>query len=198
MSLVPWFRWSDTSPRLTPRSPAEMVIETLMMELDWQTKEAEKQHRERENEYRKIRTGVDYSWLATPPRNAYDLSPGERLQLEDTCTKIHPSYCGPMILRFRQLIAEYEPEVHEVSQLFRSVLQEVLEKMKEEEDVRKLTKQWNMRSRGSLSLTTFRTRSRISPFASDIRTISEDVERDIHPTPRVWSMPEFQMHKDNN
>lgn len=79
-----------------------MVVETLMMELSWQMKQAEKQQRERENEYRKIKTGVDYGWLVSYPKQSYDISPGERLQLEDMCTKIHPSYCGPVILRYRE------------------------------------------------------------------------------------------------
>lgn len=95
--------------------------------------------------------------------------------------------CAP---RFRQLLAEREPEVQEVARLFRSVLQEALEKMKQEEEAHKLTRQWSLRPRGSLS--SFKTRTRIAPIASDIRTISEDVERDAPPPPRTWSMPEFR------
>ena len=97
--------------------------------------------------------------------------------------------------RFRQLMAEQEPEVQEVSRLFRSVLQEVLERMKQEEEAHKLTRQWSLRPRGSLA--TFRSRARITPFASDIRTISQDVERDAPPPPRTWSMPEFRAQKED-
>ncbi|KAM6218896.1 protein RD3 [Rhynchocyon petersi] len=192
MSLISWLRWSETPLRLSSQSPAEMVLDTLMMELLEQMREAERQQWERSNASKKIRTGVDYSWLANTPRPTYDLSPGERLQLEDVCAKIHPSYCGPAILRFRQLVAEHEPAVQEVARLFRSVLQEVLERMKEEEEAHRLTRQWSLRPRGGLALATFKTRARISPFASDIRTISEDVERDAPPPPRAWSMPEFR------
>lgn len=92
-------------------------------------------------------------------------------------------------------MAEQEPKVQEVARLFRSVLQEVLERMKEEEEAHKLTRQWSLRPRGSLALTTFKTRARIYPFASDIHTISEDVERDTPPPPRTWSMPEFRTPK---
>jgi hypothetical protein len=99
MSLIPWLRWNDTPPRLSARTPAEMVLETLMMELAGQMREVERQQRERRSAVRKICTGVDYSWLANTPRPTYDISPGERLQLEDVCAKIHPSYCGPAILR---------------------------------------------------------------------------------------------------
>nr|XP_056709807.1 protein RD3 [Euleptes europaea] len=196
MSLTSWFRWNDPPRRMSQRSPTEMVIETLMMELGWQIKEAEKQQRDRENEYRKVKTGVDYSWLINYQKLSYDISPGERLQLEDLCSKIHPSYCGPVVFRFRQLIAEYEPEALEVSRLFRSALHEVIEKMKEEEEAKKLARQWNTKHKTSLSLTTFKPRSRISPFSSNIKTISEDVERGTDPTRRVWSMPEFRNTRD--
>ncbi|XP_069464619.1 protein RD3 [Ambystoma mexicanum] len=191
MSLSSWFRWNDPQCRISQRSPVDMVIETLMMELNWQLKQAERQQREREKEYRKITTGVDYSWLVSYPRHGYEISPGERLQLEDSCSKVHPSYCGPVILRFRQLIAEYDPEVQEVASLFRSVLTEAFEKMKEEEESKKLANQWNTRRALSLSLTTFKSRSRIYPFNSDIKTISEDVEQSGDRARRVWSMPEF-------
>ncbi|XP_020650314.1 protein RD3 [Pogona vitticeps] len=196
MSLASWFGWNEPPSRIAQRSPTEMVVETLMMELSWQIKEAEKQQRERENEYRKIKTGVDYGWLVSYPKHNYDISPGERLQLEDMCSKIHPSYCGPVIIRFRQLVTEYEPEAPEVSRLFRSVLQDAIEKSKEEEEAKKLAKQWNTKQKSSLSLTTFKSRARISPFSSDIKTISEDVERGTDPTRRVWSMPEFRSTKD--
>ncbi|XP_069624642.1 protein RD3 [Ranitomeya imitator] len=197
MALTSWFRWNEPNLRLTQRNPADMVVETLMMELSWQMKQAEKQQRERENEYRKIKTGVDYSWLVNYPKHSYDISPVERLQLEESCSTIHPSYCGPVILRFRQMVSEYEPEVHEVPRLFRAVLQEASEKMKEEEDVKKLARQWNTKRAMSLSLTTFKSRARIYPFLSDIKTISEDVEREVEPTRRVWSMPEFRTTKED-
>lgn len=99
MSLLPWLRGNEAPPRLASRSPAEMVLETLMVELAGQMREAERQQRERSHAVRKVCTRVDYSWLASAPRPAYDLSPGERLQLEDVCAKIHPAYCGPAILR---------------------------------------------------------------------------------------------------
>lgn len=100
MSLASWFKWNEPASRISQRSPAEIVMETLMMEFGWQIKEAEKQQRERENEFRKIKTGVDYGWLVSCPKHNYDISPGERLQLEDLCSKIQPPYCGPVILRY--------------------------------------------------------------------------------------------------
>ncbi|KAE8600555.1 hypothetical protein XENTR_v10013308 [Xenopus tropicalis] len=197
MAFPSWFRWSDSQLRLPSRNPNDMVVDTLMMELGWQIKQAERLQRDKENEYRKIKTGVDYSWLVSYPKHSFDISPGERLQLEDACSKVHPSYCGPIILRFRQIVAEYDPDVKEVPHLFRSVLQEAAEKMKEEDEVKKLARQWTTKRAMSMSLTTFKSRARIYPFMSDIKTISEDVEREAEPARRVWSMPEFRTTKDD-
>ncbi|MBN3309607.1 protein RD3 [Amia ocellicauda] len=194
--MASWFRWNEPYPRHAQRSPTDMVTDTLMLELSWQMKEAEKLQRERDNEYRKIKSGVDYSWLVSYPKNTYDIAQGERLELEDVCTKIHPSYCGAVILRFRQLVTEYEPEVQEVSQIFRSVLLEALDKMKEEEEAKRLSRQWNNQRAMSLSLMTFKSRVRIYPFGSDIKTVSEDVERNGERSKRVWSLPEFRHKKE--
>nr|XP_033795367.1 protein RD3 [Geotrypetes seraphini]XP_033795368.1 protein RD3 [Geotrypetes seraphini] len=196
MSLGSWFRWSEPHCRLSQKNPMDMVTETLMTELSWQMKQAEKQQREKENEYRKIKTGVDYSWLVSYPKHSYEINPGDRSQLEDSCSKIPPSHCGSIILRFRKLLVEYEPEVQEIPQLFRTVLQETTEILKEEEEAKKLTRQWNTKRAVSLSLTSFKSRARIYPFISDIKTISEDIERSAESTQRVWSMPEFQTTKD--
>lgn len=96
--------------------------------------------------------------------------------------------------RFRQLLAEQEPDVPEVARLFRTVLHEVLERARREEEAQKLTRQW---PRGGPALAVYRPRARIEPFASDIRTISEDVERVAPPPPRTWSMPEFRAPHDD-
>lgn len=103
----------------------------------------------------------------------------------------------PRPRRFRQLLAQQEPEVQEVSRLFRAALQEALDGMKREAAAHRLTRQWSLRPRGGLALATFKARARICPFASDIPTISEDVERDTRPPPRAWSMPEFRAPKEN-
>lgn len=100
MSLLPWLRWPEAPARLMSRSPAEMVLDTLMTELLGQMREAERQQRERNQAGRTVRTGADYSWLASAPRSSCDLSPGERLQLEDVCARVPPCYCGPAILRY--------------------------------------------------------------------------------------------------
>ncbi|KAI1897702.1 hypothetical protein AGOR_G00086000 [Albula goreensis] len=198
--MASWFGWGEPYHRCAQRSPADVVTDTLMLELSWQMKEAERMQRERDNEYRRLQTGVDYGWLASYPRSTYDITAGERLALEDLCAKIHPSYCGAVMLRFRQVVVENEPEVQEVSSLLRSVLMEALDRMKEEEEAKRLSRQWNNKRAMSASLMTFRSRVRINPFGSgsEVKTVSGDVERGLDKAERakrVWSMPEFRNGK---
>lgn len=112
---------------------------------------------------------------------------------------------------------ENEPEMQEVSGLFRSVLVETLERVHEEQEVQRLTHQWNNRRSISLSLMSFKSRVRINPFGStlglksnsygseedgvDVNTVCGDVEKGLGQTTekaqRVWSMPEIR-HKGIN
>nr|XP_020459696.1 protein RD3-like [Monopterus albus] len=160
-----------------------------MLEFSWQLKEAERRQREREKEYRRLKTGVDYSWLASTPRSSYNISTGERLSLEGLCSKVPPSCCGFVILKFREAMQASEPEVEEVLGVFRSVLLEALDHLKEEQEAQHL---WINRCPKSMSLKNFRSRIKINPFGctvgltsavsdgaglSDLKTVSENVER---------------------
>lgn len=209
-AMASWFSWNEPYYRTPRRDPADVVTDTLMLELSWQLKESEKQQREKENEYRRMKTGVDYSWLASTPRSTYNISTGERLGLEDLCAKVPPSCCGLVILKFREAMQANEPEVHEVSGLFRSVLMEALDHLKEEQEAERLARQWNNKRAMSVSLMNFRSRIKINPFGStvgltsaaaegaglsDLKTVSEDVERGMdkdEKMQRVWSMPDFR------
>ncbi|KAL2082525.1 hypothetical protein ACEWY4_022343 [Coilia grayii] len=221
--MASWFGWGGEPQYRSPRrEPSEVVTDTLMLELSWQLKEAERMQRERDSEYRRLKTGVDYSWLVSTPRNNFDISAGERIGLEELCARVPPAQCGNVILRFREVLEENEPEVQEVSGLFRSVLLESLERMREEEEAQRLSQQWNSRQRAvSMSLLSFHSRVRINPFGSttrltatanggpgdayepEVKTVSEDVERGLGTVPgmragsngrapRVWSMPDFR------
>lgn len=103
-----------------------------------------------------------------------------------------------------------EPEVLEVSGLFRSVLMEALDHLKEEQEAQRLARQWNNKRAMSIPLMNFRSRIKINPFGStvgltsaaaegaglnDLKTVSEDVERGMEReerSQRVWSMPDFR------
>ncbi|XP_061602469.1 protein RD3 [Cololabis saira] len=211
--MASWFSWNEPYSRSPRKDPADVVTDTLMLEFSWQLKEAERLHRERESEYRRLKTGVDYSWLASTPRSSFSISTGERLALEDLCSKVPPSCCGLVLLKFRDIMHANEPEVHEVSTLFRSVLMEALDTLKEEQEAQRLARQWNNRRAMSMN---FRSRIKINPFGSsvgltatmaegtgmsDLKTVSEDVERGRNSgerSQRVWSMPDFRYKGDNS
>lgn len=104
-----------------------------------------------------------------------------------------------------------EPEAQEVSGLFRTLLLEVLDELKEEQEAQRLARQWSSKPAMSMSLVNFRSRIRINPFGStagltstaaaaagsgmsDLKTVSQDVERGLDVkgrSQRVWSMPDF-------
>ena len=115
--------------------------------------------------------------------------------------------CCIVLHRFRDVMQANEPEAHEVSGLFRSVLLEALDHLKEEQEAQRLARQWNNKRAMSMN---FRSRIKINPFGStvgltstladatgmsDLKTVSEDVERGMNReerSQRVWSMPDFR------
>ncbi len=117
--------------------------------------------------------------------------------------------------RFREIMQANEPEVQDVSGLFRSVLLEALDQLKEEQEAQRLARQWNNKRAMSMSLVNFRSRIKINPFGStvgltsavsegaglsDLKTVSEDVERGMEGerAQRVWSMPDFRYKGANS
>lgn len=118
--------------------------------------------------------------------------------------------------RFREAVQANEPEVQEVTGLFRSILLETLDQLKEEQDAERLARQWNNKRAMSMSLMNFRSRIKINPFGStvgltsaaangtgmsDLKTVSEDVERGMEGeerSQRVWSMPDFRYKGSNS
>ncbi|XP_028649673.1 protein RD3-like [Erpetoichthys calabaricus] len=199
--MFPWslFTSLGSQPLPSPRSTEELVSETLMLEFESLLKRCEKLQYERVMEGRRRRSSVDYSWLASPPRVTFQLSPGELLELQDLCVKILPSQCGPVILRFRKLVTEYEPDVHEVSRIFRSVLCDTLdEEPQQKQDFKPPPHHWDKRRTKSLSLMSFKSRLRINPFRNTATCANEeeeqwpnDEEMGMAVARRVQSMPEI-------
>ncbi|XP_073410417.1 protein RD3-like [Dendrobates tinctorius] len=200
MFLASLFGWNDpdgSTVKLAPRSSSELVTETLMLELGSHVKRAEKQQRERLIEYRRVKNGVDYTWLASVPRQGFEVSPGDQLELRDICSKISPSQCGPVILRFRRLMMEFEPEGTEIPRLFRSVLQDFLSQ--EEEQQKTQEGRWEKRRRAK-SLATFSfkpPRLRVNPFQLE-DTHNSDTESELVTAGRARSrsMPEFSITRE--
>ncbi|KAM3920012.1 protein RD3-like [Leptodactylus fuscus] len=200
MFLAGLFGWNDpdgSAVKLAPRSSAELVTETLMLELGSHLKRAEKQQRERFIEYRRVKNGVDYTWLASVPRQGYDISPGDQLELRDICSKISPSQCGPVILRFRRLMLEFEPEGAEIPRLFRTVLQDF---MTQEEELQKTKDGRLAQRRRAKSLATFSfkpARLRVNPFQmEDAHGSDTESEMVSAGRSRSKSMPEFTMTRE--
>ncbi|KAG8564273.1 hypothetical protein GDO81_016398 [Engystomops pustulosus] len=197
MFLAGLFGWNDpdgSAVKLAPRSSEELVTETLMLELGSHLKRAEKQQRERFIEYRRVKNGVDYTWLASIPRQGFEISPGEQLDLRDLCSKISPSQCGPAILRFRRLMLEFEPDGVEIPRLFRSVIQDFVN---QEEEQRKMQDKFMTQRRRAKSLATFSfkpSRLRVNPFhLEDAHGSDTESELVSSGRARSKSMPEFTM-----
>ncbi|XP_040266000.1 protein RD3-like [Bufo bufo] len=200
MFLAGLFGWNDpdgSAVKLAPRGSAELVTETLMIELGSHLKRAEKQQRERLIEYRRVKNGVDYTWLASFPRQGYEISPDDQLELRDICSKIKPSQCGPVILRFRRLMLEFEPEGAEIPRVFRSVLQDFV--TQDEEERKTQDGRWGKRRRAkSLATFTFKpSRLRVNPFQLE-DTHGSDTESELVASGRARSksMPEFSIARE--
>nr|XP_015194305.1 PREDICTED: protein RD3-like [Lepisosteus oculatus] len=102
----------------------------------------------------------------------------------------------PTLPRVRKLVTEFEPDVHEVSRIFRSVLRDSLEEEEEREE-RRLQSRWEKRRSKSLSLVSFKSRLRVNPFRGAGSALPEDElwrgeeEAGLGLARRVRSMPEI-------
>ncbi|XP_034037244.1 RD3 domain-containing protein [Thalassophryne amazonica] len=140
MKMFPWSAVFSFEPKVPgQRTIKEMVTNTLMLELGAIVKRTERIHLERVSEGRRRRcstsSSADYSWLVnTPVPRHYQLTPNDLLELQDLCEKIPPAQCGPVIVRFRRLVSQMEPEVHEVPRLFRSVLRDCVDELSGNDD----------------------------------------------------------------
>jgi len=160
MPLGDWLK-SWTGDQLPPEKPENvMVAESILMELDYQLREADEQVRQKIHEEKsKSAGGVDYSWLSITKEKPYEVPQLERLELEEMCLKVKPDECGRVILMFRDALVR-EPDVHEIPRIMRAVICQVLEGRPKEETM----PEWVMRS--ITSLTKFRPNPRISPIHS--------------------------------
>ncbi|XP_038554618.1 RD3 domain-containing protein [Micropterus salmoides] len=167
--MFPWSAVFSLEPKVPgQRSSEELVTNTLMLELGAMVKRTERIRLERATEGRRRRRSssstADYSWLATAPTpQPYELTPNDLLELQELCAKIPPAQCGPVIVRFRRLVSQMEPEVHEVPRLFRTVLRDCVDETNGNEDMQDTPYEKQQRSK-SLSFVTFRTKFRTGQF----------------------------------
>ncbi|KAF7667616.1 hypothetical protein LDENG_00053470 [Lucifuga dentata] len=137
--MFPWSAVFSIEPKVPgQRTTEELVTNTLMLELGAMVKHTKRVRLELETQGRRRRSSsstVDYSWLAhTPNPQPYELTPNDLLELQDLCVKIPPSQCGPVIVRFRRLVTQMEPDVHEVPRLFHLVLRDCVDEMSGSDD----------------------------------------------------------------
>ncbi|KAJ0002900.1 hypothetical protein NQD34_008049 [Periophthalmus magnuspinnatus] len=168
--MFPWSAVFSIEPKVPgQRSTEELVTNTLMLELGAMVKRTERIRLERAKESRRRRRSssstADYSWLASAQTpQPYELTPNDVLELQDLCAKIPPAQCGPVIVRFRRMVSQMEPEVHEVPRMFRSVLRECVNDISDSEDLQECVFEKQQRSK-SLSFVTFRTKFRTGHFS---------------------------------
>uniref|UniRef100_A0A8C1FK23 Uncharacterized protein n=2 Tax=Cyprinus carpio TaxID=7962 RepID=A0A8C1FK23_CYPCA len=185
------FLWSSVfsrEPQVPGQlSPEELVINMLMLELGSLLKRTERLRQESSS-------SVDYSWLAAPPqKSSYEIPAGEMLELQDLCAKVSPSQCGPLILRLRKVMTEVEPEVTEVSRLFRSVLCNFLDEVEEEEASKRALKARASRSKSMSVINPLWSRVTVSRDAEDQAEEDDEDEDSIHKNRRIRSMPDISV-----
>ncbi|XP_052430768.1 protein RD3-like [Carassius gibelio] len=160
--MFPWSVVFSLEPKVPgQRTSEELVSNTLMLELGAVVKRTERIRLEKAAETRRRRrsSSVDYSWLAGPqPHVHYELTPGDVLELQDLCAQIPPHLCGPVIVRFRKLVSEFEPEVHDVPKLFRGVLRKCLDELQGDAALQNRVYRWEKQHSKSLSFVTFRSK----------------------------------------
>ncbi|XP_061644035.1 RD3 domain-containing protein [Phyllopteryx taeniolatus] len=186
--MFPWSAVFSLEPKVPgQRTSEELVTNTLMLELGAMVKRTERIRLERAAEGQRRRRSsscsssstANYSWLANAPNSQpYQLMPNDLLELQELCAKVPPSQCGPVIVRFRRLVSQMEPEVYEVPRLFRSVLRDCLEEMTGGVQHSMLMKQERSKS---LSFVTFRSKFRTGYFfgGSGPRGSRGDLEQQV-------------------
>ncbi|XP_037531717.1 RD3 domain-containing protein [Nematolebias whitei] len=165
MKMFPWSAVFSLEPKVPgQRSTQELVTNTLMLELGAMVKRTERIRLERAAEGRRRRRSssstADYSWLANNPTpQPYQLTPNDLLELQDLCAQIPPAQCGPVIVRFRRLVSQMEPEVHEVPRLFRTVLRSCVDEVNADDNGHAPAAFYEKQQRSkSLSFVTFRSK----------------------------------------
>ncbi|XP_055353790.1 protein RD3-like [Paramacrobiotus metropolitanus] len=132
-SLRAWIEWfkgeAVSNKKLPEKSESQLVSESLLHELDCAIKETEERNYQREQEERKRTQKVDYSWLIDPTRvskYSFEISQGERMEIESLCWQILPTECNKVIMQFREYLSR-EPMVQEIPVLFRACLTQTIQ-----------------------------------------------------------------------
>lgn len=131
-----------------------VVMESLLMELDYEVEQADLLRIESERRSREQAMGVDYSWLVIKPPKPYLIPQLERLELEELCMKVKPQESAVIIRMFRAALVR-EPLVEDIPKIFRAVIIQLLEGRPTEETIPEWVKK---------NLTRLRPTARIVPL----------------------------------
>lgn len=180
---------SDVPPA---KPDSVLVAETLMNELECQMKITEDLQAEKERDEKRRKNTADYSWLiSTPNRHNYQISPVDRLVLEELATKVRPEDSGEIISQFRTMVESRPFELSEIPKVFRCIIERYLAETMEMDN--NSTLKWFTRSLTDLgsSIKTIRSQSssKVYPLAASKSDVDEQ-------TRRVQSMPEFIAMRD--
>ncbi|XP_031562849.1 uncharacterized protein LOC116298495 [Actinia tenebrosa] len=180
---------SDVPPS---KPDSVLVAETLMNELESQMKIIEDLKAEREREEKRRKNTADYSWLiSTPNRHNYQLSPVDRLVLEELSTKVRPEHSGEIISQFRTMLETRSFELSEIPKVFRCLIERYLAETKDLDN--SSTLKWLTRSLTDLGSSIKTIRSQSSSKVYPLAVSKSDVDEQ---TRRVQSMPEFVAMRD--
>ena len=164
MSVPQWLKgWvSDGTNRPQEKNDALVVQESLLMELDFQIREAERRLKEEEEELKRQKSGVDYSWLVNQPPKVYEMPQLERLELEEVCAKVKPNESGQVIMMFRGSLSR-EPPPHEIPRILRAIIIQILEGRPKEETMT----EWVVKRTASLATLRIRPQSKVTPLGPE-------------------------------
>lgn len=178
---------------IPPSKPdSVLVAETLMNELESQMKIIEDLQAEREREEKRRKNTADYSWLiSTPSRHNYQISPVDRLVLEELATKVRPEDSGEIISQFRTMVESRPFDIPEIPKVFRCIIERYLAETMEMDN--SSTLKWLTRSLTDLGSNIKTIRSQSSSKVYPLAVSKSDVDEQ---TRRVQSMPEFIAMRD--
>ncbi|KAH9503619.1 hypothetical protein Btru_066995 [Bulinus truncatus] len=197
MSLRNFWRRSMGSGevyRPAERDEHLVACETLLSELEYHIKELDRLRQAQEQEERRLKTGVDYSWLMESHPKLYEIPQMERLELEELCYKVTGSECTHIITLFRDAISQ-EPRVEDLAYIMRSCVRKILD----ERPVPETLTEWVARRTQSIanfSLLRLRPPGKVMPASEP-----EDIEmqnNEVHEKKsRAMSVPNFLVHRED-
>ncbi|XP_007942772.1 protein RD3-like [Orycteropus afer afer] len=194
MPLFGWMKWpKNDSCKPTHCPGSDVVTKTLLRELKWHLKERERLIQEIENEQKVRKTGVDYTWLRNYQSPQTTIPAAEQRQLEALCSQVQPCQTGPILSRFREVLAENDVLPWEIVYIFKQVLKDFLrstDKGSQREEL-EAARDANTSARSG--------GAGPSPTSSDrdeIPTISSYVDRNTKNTfptfsHRIWNLPYY-------